>query len=609
MDLLSYFSAIWVIDFEFFSKDGNPPYPVCVVAKEITNQRELTLWLVEERPSQAPYSLDEKTLLVTYFGSAEMGCHLQLKWSFPVYHLDLYTEFRTLTNGISLVHGAGLLGALAYFGLPSMANTEKEANRGLVLKGPPWTPEERRAILIYCRDDVIATERLFRRMIPFLDLPRALVRGHYMNAVAQMEQYGVPIDTNTLARLKKHWHRLKLLMIDKVDKDFGFFEKGSFKHDYFGAWLASRGIVWPVTQTGRLCLDDDTFKQMVLRYPKLRPIRDLRQILGKLNLNNLAVGEDDRNRTLLSPFLSKTGRNQPSNSRFIFGPSVWMRSLIQPSEGYAIAYLDYEQQEFGIGAALSNDPAMKEAYQSGDPYLAFAIQASAVPPTATKESHPQERDLFKQCVLAVQYGMTAHGLAKKIGQPPAYAQHLLNLHTTIYHIYWKWSDAVVEYAFLHNELFTTFGWHYHVTGLTKGRTLRNFPMQANGAEILRLACCLALQAGVKVCAPVHDALLIEAPQERIDAAVSECTAAMIDASRIVLKGFELRVEAKVFTSPQRFSDPRGEKTWNDLMDLLDECDREEEGCNMHQSEVYGAPFSGACCTTRPISSDLLYGDI
>jgi hypothetical protein len=39
----------------------------------------------------------------------------------------------------------------------------------------------------------------------------------------------------------------------------------------------------------------------------------------------------------------------------------------------------------------------------------------------------------------------------------------------------------------------------------------NFPMQANGAEMLRLACCLAIERGLAVCAPVHDAILIEAP--------------------------------------------------------------------------------------------------
>ena len=70
-----------------------------------------------------------------------------------------------------------------------------------------------------------------------------------------------------------------------------------------------------------------------------------------------------------------------------FGPSVWLRSLIQPPEGYGVAYIDWCQQEHGIAAVLSGESAMQAAYLSGDPYLEFAKQAGAVPADATKQSH------------------------------------------------------------------------------------------------------------------------------------------------------------------------------------------------------------------------------
>ncbi len=98
-----------------------------------------------------------------------------------------------------------------------------------------------------------------------------------------------------------------------------------------------------------------------------------------MRLADLAVGADGRNRCLLSPFQSRTGRNQPSNSRFIFGPSAWLRSLIKPDDGRAVAYIDWSQQEFGIAAAFSGDANMLVAYRSGDPYLAFAKQAGPFP--------------------------------------------------------------------------------------------------------------------------------------------------------------------------------------------------------------------------------------
>ena len=46
-------------------------------------------------------------------------------------------------------------------------------------------------------------------------------------------------------------------------------------------------------------------------------------------------------------------------------------------------------------------------------------------------------------------------------------------------------------------------------------------MQANGAEILRLACCYMIEAGIRVCAPVHDAVLIEAPIRKIEEEISK----------------------------------------------------------------------------------------
>jgi hypothetical protein len=90
---------------------------------------------------------------------------------------------------------------------------------------------------------------------------------------------------------------------------------------------------------------------------------------------------------------------------------VWLRGLIKPPPGYAIAYIDWKQQEFGIAAALSGDTAMQAAYRSGDSYLAFAKQASLAPPGATKDTHRGQRELCKQCVLGVIFGMKEIGLA------------------------------------------------------------------------------------------------------------------------------------------------------------------------------------------------------
>src|SRR5262249_27403493 len=101
------------------------------------------------------------------------------------------------------------------------------------------------------------------------------------------------------------------------------------------------------------------------------------------------------------------------------------------------------------------------------------------------------------------------------------------------------------------------------------RSLRNFPMQANGAEMLRLACCLATEQDIEVCAPVHDAVLICAPLDRLDHDVARMQAMMREASRIVLDGFELGTDPTVVRHPDRYMDERGTVMWQRVIALVD----------------------------------------
>jgi hypothetical protein len=344
----------------------------------------------------------------------------------------------------------------------------------------------------------------------------------------------------------------------------------SFSAAKFAEYLIAHDIPWPRLPSGALALDDDTFRQMAKAYPQIAPLRELRHSLSELRLESLTVGSDGRNRCLLSAFASKTGRNQPSNARYIFGPSVWLRGLIRPNEGYAVACADWSQQEFGVAAGLSGDAAMMAAYTSGDPYLEFARQAGAVPRGATKHTHGDIREQFKVCALAVQYGMGERSLAQRLNVCEARARDLLRLHHETYPKFWTWSQAAVDHAMLHGWLQTVFGWRVHVGAECNPRSLANFPMQANGAEMLRLACCLATEGGIQVCAPVHDAVLIEAPTDEIDSAVAGCQAAMCEASAVVLGGFELRTDYKIVRHPERYMDPRGERFWDMVWSLVDD---------------------------------------
>ena len=149
-----------------------------------------------EFESQPPFPIGADTVLVAYYASAELGCFRALGWPPPIYVLDLFTEFRARTNGLSLPNGAGLLGALTFFGIDGISITEKPEMRALILSGGPWSADDRAAILEYCESDVLALERLLPAMLPRIDLPRALLRGRFMKAAAAIEWNGTPIDSS-----------------------------------------------------------------------------------------------------------------------------------------------------------------------------------------------------------------------------------------------------------------------------------------------------------------------------------------------------------------------------------------------------------------------------
>ncbi len=735
---LDHYRQIWCCDFEFTAPAGERPDPLCLVAREYRSGRTLRLWRDDlRRLLDPPFSINPDSLFVAYYASAELSCFKALRWPMPVRILDLFAEFRCLTNGLCTACGSSLLGALAHYGIDGIDSAEKEDMRALAMRGGEYSEVERKALLDYCESDVIALAKLLPAMLPQIDLPRALLRGRYMAAAAQMEYCGTPIDISTLQQLRQHWGSIKSRLIVEIDRSYNVFvphtidansrlgqaiyktaaeydchplhlaaavedvyqryvetykpllfaelaarkatglttkriqlwEDSGFDHSRypgldvkarelasdlpelgiglgyddddgrdhaaalwdrlreptesikpnwhpdiigeaaglvagmidppagaqlgfsaarFADWLIKNSIPWPRLESGALDLSDNTFRQMARTYTAVAPLRELRHTLGEMRLfDDLAVGSDGRNRCLLSAFRSITGRNQPSNARFIFGPSTWLRGLIQPAPGRALAYIDWSQQEFGIAAALSGDKAMQAAYSSGDPYLTFAKQAGAVPADATKESHKAERELFKVCALATQYGMGPQSLARSLDQPECLARQLLQLHRQTYPAFWRWSEGAINHAMLRGWLWTVFGWRVHVGSKANPRSLGNFPCQANGAEMLRLACCLATEAGIEVCAPVHDAILIEADERLIEASVEITQDKMIEASRIVLSGFELRSDAKIVRHPDRYSDPRGERMWETVTRLLGEA---QERCEVAERLHIEADF-------------------
>lgn len=257
----------------------------------------------------------------------------------------------------------------------------------MFIDGGPTTGDEWQAGVKYCEEDVQDTLLVFRGLLPKLDLPRALIRGRYVCSVAVMERNGMPIDTELLDQMRDRWDDTQTKLIAATGNGLGVYEGGKFRTHLFRKLLSREQIPWPKLETGKLDLRDKTFRNMTRGNRTISMLRELRHALGQTRLfKKLAVGSDGRNRTGLTPFRSKTGRNQLSNAKFVFGAARAIRGLVQPTPEKVFAYADYSSQEIAVSAILSKDDRLRQAYGQPCCYVVFGQQAGAIPPRHQRQS-------------------------------------------------------------------------------------------------------------------------------------------------------------------------------------------------------------------------------
>jgi DNA polymerase I len=536
------------------------------------------LWQDELGPFP-PYRLDPDALIIGYMLAAEFGTHAALGWGCPAACLDPFIEFRHLTNDARIKSGDrekgfySINGALRHLHLDEIDLVRKEDTRARILRGPPFARQEHHEILDYCQDDVDALARLLPAIVPTIrSLPHALARAQFQWVNAQQEHRGVPLDLPGLETIVARWDGIRLDLVRAVDHEFGVYEivdgVPHWRDHLFAELLRRERTPWPLRADGSPDLRAQTFDEQARSYRQLDPLRELRSSLSKLRLNALQVGRDGRNRTMLGAFCSKTGRNQPSTNRYIFGPAKWIRFLITPPPGLALVRRDYAQQEVQIAALLSSDTALLAACETGDVYLGIATQLGFAPSDATAKTHPEIRDLFKIVVLSILYGAGPWSLAMRTGKCLSEAAEILARLRARFRIFEEFCEATIDHAGLDLEVSNRWGWWMQTPPGTNPRTVRNFPVQSTGSEIMRTVGILAERRGIRIVAPVHDAFAIEAPVGEVEdpsAALDRC---MRDASRTILRGYELRTDCQVVRPGERFFDKRGVKMWTTVTELV-----------------------------------------
>ncbi len=596
---LDQYRSVWVIDTEFQQPDGEPNVPVCLCAEELHSGRRLELFF--DRRHESPFDYND-SLFVCYNAAAEWKTFIALGWELPPNVLDLYFEYLNRINGVwrggqcLRKVGAGLVDALAEFGEDALSHEEKQEEREYIIRwgtAPPpgVTPDgHRRRILDYCWTDVLGAKKLLPDMLADIDMEQALLRGEYSKAAAWLEHNGLPISA-LYHEIQNHRKELQVHIAREVEAKYGYGVseirgkknlKAVFTRRGFDALIERLGYgeFWPTTPNGLHYStdDDEAFGPMCKLHPDLEPLRQARKSVKALSLTETVVGKDNRNRAAVWPFGTVSGRNNPKAKQFILGRPHWVRNLVAPMQGRAIVHADIIAAEAGIAADLSGDPELIRIYQSGaDQYLEFAKSAGAVHYDAVRDKKNSEleamRDLYKVALLAIQYGIGAVKLSQNLGVPLWQAERIIASHKRTYATYWAWVDAQIERAHREGYISTNFGWTLAIGPDTSRNTLLNFPQQAGCAEILRLACILAVERGLgsMLCAPHHDALYLECNEADAEGIAAELEACFRDAAETVLSGrVQLRLETGIVHYPDHYRDDDGKEIWEMVVKFLEQ---------------------------------------
>jgi hypothetical protein len=586
-----YFKNIVVADFEYEVSDGDLPHVLCMVGyvldSNLIHTDTIRLWR-GDFGSRPPFDLGDDTLFVAYSAWAELQCFLTLGWTFPVHVFDLHTAYLAASN-ILLPHNPDeprkkerkrLPDACRAYGIDGWERIEKDVIAKDIGEGR-WRDHGRERVLQYCEEDVRASTELLRRQLRGSGRLRPASVKHVLHwsnysakAIAKIQTRGMPIDMPLWNLVQENRQAVVSEWLRQFDPSHNddepiYSPEGEWSYSRFEKWLARTGVLaWPRLPSGQLDTDGDAFRLMY-HVPGVEGLHALRDSLRVVTGAKLPIGRDGRNRPSLFPFGTATGRN--AHGKSLYNMHAGIRSFMVFSEGKIGLYLDWKTQEVGVAAALSGDEKLMEAYASGDVYHKFAFDAGLTnEPDKVRWAKTEDkmRQRMKALQLGLNYGMGVPSLAKGLNRHPLIASALIEMHRRTYPIFWQWRDQQVVNAMLERRIDTVFGWPLQITTSPNVRTLYNFPMQANGAEMLRLAAVKLCDIGLVPCMLIHDGILFELDSEEQIEVAKEV---MRQASRDVLDGFTIGAGVdQMLVDGERYKDKRevAQKMWAAMMKAL-----------------------------------------
>lgn len=518
-----------------------------------------------------------------------------------------------------------LLDVLERFGITTVTDAaRKEAMRDLILRTDRYSEAEWLDIVAYCWEDVEVLPALWRgiqqvhasfterdetgRLTPKqYTLNTGLFHGDYLVALGHLEanSRGFPIDVPFLHLIYDNLALIRRRLAEDCNARYGdVFVRDKMKDRFIFRManlkacvqaLRNKGITvdWQLTANGGLRLDADYLDAFAKENPYFRELAATRRLLQQLkntDLRSYLQGNFIKGVSL--PYWTVTSRNQPLASRgFILNLPSWMRSLIRPEPDHCILTGDWSQQEIVISASLSCDERLAEAIATGDVYMAIGKLSNLIPADGTKETHSTQRALCKVLQLGLGYGMGLRKLITHIflemleqghdvtlDEVRETATYLLEWHKRAFARFWDWKNRKIRVALESGFIISHDNWTLFTPYGCKETTIGNFPMQANGAAILREAVkLLARENHVEFMCSHHDALYLYAHMDDRAPMRARLRRCMTDAVDLVMRHTPMPLpikidglddDRKLITHASGYVDPRGAETLRHIMSII-----------------------------------------
>jgi DNA polymerase I-like protein with 3'-5' exonuclease and polymerase domains len=571
--------STWSVDAEFGFKneDGRESgfVPVVFCALNLDTGDRYAFWGRDSNLSAFLRDRD-RDLFISHNLIAEAKYLLRLGVKPPERWFDTMLAWRYVTNA-EIITPYGLLAALTKLGLPYGCSQEEkqrlQQHIGCLHFGAN-NPDELRLIRAYCWEDCAGAARLYQHLAPRVPLPWMQYVSSFCLELARMELQGVGIDMPTYDALLERREEVVELVTSQVNAMHAVFRGGQLVPQRFFAWCAANGVGWPSKQGARglyLPLDSKTFKQMKYRHPFIRAVYEAKKTVTQLNQRTLVVDPHcGRHFFGNIPFGASTGRT--TFRGFLLSSPKWMRWLAVPrSPDHLLVEVDFEAEEILIAAYLSHDERMREGYASGDPHIAFAVAAGAVPAGASKATHAEIRALYKTVNLAVNYGQTASGIALTTGMHTTRAQAMLAQHKRAYPAFWDWSNHYTTHAIRKGVCHTLADWPRKVSRHDNPRSIQNYPVQGTGGDLMRLATVYLSRHGLQLLATNHDGFLLECQRGELPRLREAVDAALHQAVQQLMPGAPMRWTTTVYAD--RYQDDAGRGVWELVKGLLGKTQR------------------------------------